>query len=100
MQGFLVERYWPGVTADDVREICARLDHGTVAGVTFLGGILVGQDEVALFAFRAPSLQHVTQACERAQLRCDRTLTAVHFPASADRPASAAGTHPADELGP
>jgi hypothetical protein len=94
MQGFLVERYWPGVAADDVREICARLDQGAEAGVTFLGGILVGADEVALFAFCAPSLQHVTQACERAQLRCDRTLTAVHFPASAS------GAHPGDELGP
>lgn len=100
MQGFLVERYWPGVAADDIRQICARLDHGTEAGVTFLGGILVGEDEVALFAFRAPSLQHVTLACERAELRCDRTLRAIHFPASASLPASADSVHPGGELSP
>lgn len=86
MQGFLVERYWPGVAADDVRQVCARLDRGTDAGVTFLGGILVGEDEVALFAFRAPSPEHVTRACERAGLRCDRTLRAIHFPALAHLP--------------
>ncbi|HEY1915424.1 MAG TPA: hypothetical protein VGH27_07590 [Streptosporangiaceae bacterium] len=97
MQGFLVERYWPGVTADDVRLICARLDRDAGDGVTFLGGILVSEDEVALFAFRAPGLEHVTQACEAAQLRCDRAVAAVHFlgPAAG----SAGRAHPGGELG-
>lgn len=99
MQGFLVERYWPGVTADEVGRICARLDRGTEAGVTFLGGMLVSEDEVALFAFAAISLQHVRQACERARLRCDRAVTAVHFSASARSQASADAAHPGRELG-
>ncbi len=40
---YLVERYWPGVSAADVRRLDARLS-GAVGDVTYMGSVLIPDD--------------------------------------------------------
>jgi hypothetical protein len=79
VEGFLVERYWPGVTADDVGELNARLDAFSGAAATFAGSILVPEDEVVLFEFRAVDADAVLALCRLAGARCDRIVPATHL---------------------
>ncbi len=75
MADFLVERYWPGVTAADVRRLGDQL--GALGGeVSYVGAALVPADEVAFFAFHAPDSARVREAVEAAGLRCDRVVAA------------------------
>ena len=90
MGGFIVERYWPGVTEADVLAASAALHRATggalpsaatvgVAppdGVRYLGGILVPGDEVVLFRFEAPDAGLVEALGVRAGVRCDRVVPA------------------------
>jgi hypothetical protein len=77
MGGFIVERYWPGVTEADVRQAAARVRASAGAGVRYLGSILMTGDEVVLFRFDAPGAPQVAASAERAGLRCDRLVPAV-----------------------
>jgi hypothetical protein len=76
VDGFLVERYWPGVTPDAVRRMNDRLGAAQRADVVFLGSILVPADEVVLFAFRAADAGAVAALGQQAGLRCDRIVAA------------------------
>ncbi len=78
MDGFVVERYWPGVTPDGVRRINDRLGAAQHADVVFLGSILVPADEVVLFAFRAADAATVAALSQQAGLRCDRIVAATY----------------------
>jgi hypothetical protein len=77
MGGFIVERNWPGVTETDVLAMGAALRRCESSDVTFLGSILVPEDEVVLFRFDATSALHVEAVGGRAGLRCDRVVVAV-----------------------
>ncbi len=76
MEGFLVERYWPGVSAAAVQELGARLTamSGPTAG--FVASTLLPSDEVVLFEFRATGEAAVRALAAQAGLRCDRLVTA------------------------
>jgi len=76
MQGFLVERYWPGVTAADVRVVDDQLTRLSGANVTFLASTLMLADEVVFFEFRAVDDAAVRELTRRAGLPCDRLVSA------------------------
>jgi hypothetical protein len=77
MTGFIVERYWPGVTEADLRLAGAALRGAQDDDVRYLGSILMPGDEVALFRFEAVSAQRVAASGRQAGLRCDRVIAAV-----------------------
>ena len=72
---YLVERYWPGVTAADVRGLDAGLLAAT-ARATYMGSVLIPDDEVVLFAFRARNEDDVRAMATAVGLRCDRIVAA------------------------
>ena len=74
MQGFLIERYWPGVTLDDVAGLNDRLDASSSPAATFLASILVTDDEVVMVEFDAVDAAAVLEVSSRAGLRCDRIV--------------------------
>jgi len=96
MGGFIVERYWPGVTEDAVRAASAALHRATAAlasadpatspgpadpavnaePVRYLGGILLAGDEVVLFRFEASDVALVETVGAAAGVRCDRVVPA------------------------
>jgi hypothetical protein len=78
VDGFLVERYWPGVTPDGVRCMNDRLGAVQRADIVFLGSILVAADEVVLFAFRAADAVTVAALGQQAGLRCDRIVAVAY----------------------
>ena len=69
MGGFIVERYWPGVTEADVDRAAAALRAAGGADIRYLGSILVPGDEVVLFRFLAVNAQRVAASSEQAALR-------------------------------
>jgi hypothetical protein len=77
MGGFIVERYWPGVTEVDVRVAAAALRAAAGTDIRYLGSIVMPGDEVVLFRFDAVSVHRVTACGEQAGLRCDRVVPAV-----------------------
>jgi hypothetical protein len=76
MLGFLVERYWPGVTAADVDAVGRRLTELGGAGATFVASTLIPDDEVVFFEFSAVDGAAVLELAKRADLRCDRLVSA------------------------
>jgi hypothetical protein len=79
VHGYLVERYWPGITADEVREACARLSASDGLATTFRGAVVVPGDETVFFQFTAISTAEVIAACASAGLRCDRLVAADYW---------------------
>jgi hypothetical protein len=77
MGGFIMERYWPGVTEADVRRAGTALRAAGRDDVRYLGSVLMPGDEVVLFRFDAVSAQQVAAVSEQARLRCDRVVPAV-----------------------
>jgi hypothetical protein len=76
MRGFLVERYWPGVTAADVGVVDDRLTRLSGADATFQASTLMLADEVVFFEFRAVDEAAVLALAGRAGLPCDRLVSA------------------------
>jgi hypothetical protein len=76
MRGFLVERYWPGVTAADVRAVDELLTTLSSADARFQASTLVPADEVVFFEFRAVDEAAVLALAGRAGLPCDRLVSA------------------------
>jgi len=81
MGGFIVERYWPGVTEADVRRMAAVLSAAAGPGARYLGSILIPGDEVVLFGFDADSAAQAAARSAQAGLRCDRVVPAVFLDA-------------------
>jgi KaiC/GvpD/RAD55 family RecA-like ATPase len=75
MADFLVERYWPGVTEADVRQLGERLLEASGAA-RYMGRARIVDDEVVLFAFRARDEHDVRATATAAGLRCDRIVVA------------------------
>ena len=76
MTGFLVERYWPGVTAADVDVVGRRLAELGGVDATFVASTLIPADEVVFFEFRAINQDAVLELARLANLRCDRLVSA------------------------
>jgi hypothetical protein len=76
MQGYLVERYWPGVTATDVRAVDDRLTLLSSSRASFVASTLIPFDEVVFFEFRAVDDTAVLDLTNRADLPCDRLMPA------------------------
>jgi hypothetical protein len=83
VQTFLVEQYWPGVTAEaferaeaDVRASTSELAGGGTS-IRFLHSTLVPGDETAFCVFAASSAELVAEAYRRAGVRFDRIVDAV-----------------------
>jgi len=93
MDGYLVERYWPGVRGDEVREACQRVTATDGPTTTFLGVIVVPGDETVFFQFAAVSEAAVSAACASAGVRCDRLVAAAYWGPSVP------GGHEDGELG-
>jgi hypothetical protein len=77
MMGFLVERYWPGVTAADVRAVDERLARLSGVDATFVASTRIPADEIVFFEFQALNDATVLDLARRAGLRCDRLVAAV-----------------------
>ena len=80
MVGFLVERCWPGVTAADVDAVDRRLTQLGTVDATFIASTLIPADEVVFFEFRAVDDAAVLELARRADLRCDRLVSAERNP--------------------
>jgi hypothetical protein len=93
MMGFLVERYWPGVTAADIRAVDERLTRLGGVDATFVASTLIPADEIVFFEFQAIHRAAVLDLARRAGLRCDRLVSADRRTRADDDPA--AGTNPA-----
>jgi hypothetical protein len=76
MMGYLVERYWPGVTAADVDAVGRRLTQLGSDDATFIASTLIPADEVVFFEFSAVDEAAVLELAGRAELRCDRLVSA------------------------
>lgn len=76
MQGFLVERYWPGVTSADVRDVDDQLTGLSGSDARFLASTLIPADEVVFFEFWAVDDAAVRELAGRAGLPCDRLVAA------------------------
>jgi hypothetical protein len=83
VDGYLVERYWPGVSGDDVREACLRVTATDGPTTTFLGVVVVPGDETVFFHFTAVSGAAVSAACSSAGVRCDRLVAVDYWAPSA-----------------
>jgi hypothetical protein len=79
VDGYLVERYWPGVSGDEVREACQRFTAADGPATTFLGAVVVTGDETVFFQFTAISGAAVSAACASAGVRCDRLVAADYW---------------------
>jgi hypothetical protein len=71
-----VERYWAGVSGAEVREACQRFTDTDSSATTFLGAVVVPDDETVFFEFTAVSRAAVSAACASAGVRCDRLVAA------------------------
>jgi hypothetical protein len=76
MLGFLIERYWPGVTAADIEAVGRRLTQLSSPDATFVASTLMPTDEVVFFEFLALDQAAVLDLARRADLRCDRLVSA------------------------
>jgi hypothetical protein len=75
VEGFLIERYWPGVTVDEVAGLSDRLVGLGSVDATFVGSLLVPADELVLFEFLAFDAQAALEVSRSAGLRCDRIVS-------------------------
>ncbi len=73
MATFLVERYWPGVTAVAAEAVTASL---AGHGIRVLETIVTGSDEVCFWYVEAASAADVVSSFEAAEVPVDRISTA------------------------
>jgi hypothetical protein len=87
---FLVERYWPGVTADVIRSSDVRLhmaveemnNQGTP--VRYIRSTLIPEEETVFSLFSAPSAGQVAEANQRSGVPFDRIVEATEINHSAN----------------
>jgi hypothetical protein len=87
---FLVEHYWPGVTADGFGNAVERVRASTTQlaeegeRIRFLHSTLVPEDEAAFCVFEAGAGSVVDQAYRRAGVSYERMVDAVESVAASD----------------
>ncbi len=93
-EAFLVEHYRPGVTADDLGVLAARVREaaGAMEGegeaVRYLRATIVPVDESLLCLFEAASEQLVREAYARAEIPFERITAVIPDEAWTERPQS------------
>ena len=86
MLTYLVERYLPGASPEELAAAAARAEEVAVEmraegiAVEYLGSILVPHDEMCFHLFQGPSLQAVKEAKLRARVSFERMTPAVFSP--------------------
>ena len=83
---FLVERYWPGVTAVAAEAVTASL---TGRGIRVLETIVTGSDEVCFWYVEAASADQVAGAFQTVEVPIDRISPATSVPSRSTGKASA-----------
>ena len=91
---FLVERYWPGVTMEDVRQAAERTVTAASVGwgptaVRYLGSVLVENEETVFSLFDGPDVTVVAEANRAGEFRYDRICAVVTHVAGQAAPRSA-----------
>ena len=85
---FMVESYWPGVTAEAFAEADARAKEAAAelssqgTGARYLDSILVPEDESVFYVVQEGSAEAAAELARRAQIRVDRVVRCVR----SDRP--------------
>jgi hypothetical protein len=75
---FVVERYLPGVSVDELRGALQRLpDAAAGTAVRYLGSTILTEDEACLCHFEAPSAAAVAEVNGRAGIVVDRIVLAM-----------------------
>jgi hypothetical protein len=80
---FLVERYWPGIDLDRLRDALPRLEAAATAmsaagsSVEHIGSILMPDDQVVFSLIAAADLSIVRELNERARMPADRIAAAI-----------------------
>ena len=83
---YLVERYLPGATDDDVagaaERVAAASERMTAEGISvrYLGTTFIAADETCFCEFEAPTRETVEWVNERANVPFARILPAARFP--------------------
>jgi hypothetical protein len=83
LRTFLVERYWPGIDLDQLRDVLPRLESAaramTAAGsrVEHVGSILMPADQVVFSLIAAADESLVRRLNERVELPADRIAEAI-----------------------
>jgi Protein of unknown function (DUF4242) len=84
-RAFLVEHYWPGITAESFEAACERVrrsaDEIAGAGVSirFVHSTLISEEETAFCLFAAESAAVVEDAYTRAAVPFDRVVDAMQI---------------------
>lgn len=81
MRHYLVERYVPSMTEDEVASAAARLTEAAGDEVRHLWTVLVPGEDTCLSAFEAPYASAVEAANARAKFPLDRIVEAAVFAA-------------------
>ena len=80
---FMAECFWPDVREELVEEAAARVQRGVDdlsrrgMPITFVGTILVPEDETVFYLFERASAETVREACERAAIPVGRVVRSV-----------------------
>jgi hypothetical protein len=92
VQTFLVEHYWPGVTAQEFGDAAGRVrtssERLAARGerIRYLHSTLVPEDEAAFCVFEAASASLVEQAYRGASVRFERIVAAVETVSGSHEP--------------
>jgi hypothetical protein len=84
---YVVERYVPGMSDEQLRRLIGRLDEATRelraegTEVAYLGSTIVPGDESCFCQFEGPSEEAVAEANRRAGIPFDRIVAGVAVPA-------------------
>jgi hypothetical protein len=82
-RSYLVEHYWPGITAEIFRAATERVRTAAAAmardgtPIRYLHSTMVPVDEAAFCVFDAPSMEMIAQLYARAGVRFDRIVAAL-----------------------
>lgn len=75
---YVVERYLPGVSEDELRRALERLPEATAGtAVRYIGSTILLEDEACLCHFEAPSAGAVAEVNGRAGIVVDRIVAAM-----------------------
>lgn len=71
---YLVECYWPSVTAEQIAEVLAQTDGSDAAHLRSLGAIVIPSEATALLLFEAAGPDQVRDARSLAAVPFDRIV--------------------------
>jgi hypothetical protein len=88
---YLAECLWPGVTETELAVLDARAREaadataGTSEGVSYLGSMLMREDEVVFFLFSEPSAEAVEALAASAEIPFERIVESVRVAGPTER---------------